>query len=493
MTTMMTGSSVQCAPRWSTRRRYERPTWGPYWGRVARVLGRPYMPWQQEAADIAGEVDSRGRLCYNEIVITVPRQSGKTTLILSVVIGRADAGAAFGGRQRMLYAAQTREDARDKWKEDYLEDMNQVRAIRGRYQVRIANGSEKITWHSSRSTFGPIATKEKSGHGKVLDFGCLDEAFAQDDGSVEAAWLPAMITRPMAQFWVPSTAGTDLKSYFGEKVEAGRLVTEADIGTGMAYIEYSAPEDAPPDSPDVWRRCMPALGYTQEIEAIQREFFRMKLNDFKRAFLNQWVGKVTDLVIPASKWEACQTDEEESPRATRPVFSIDVSVDRANTCISMGAARPDGRAIVRVIDYRPGTGWVVDRIKELRDEYDPAAIIIDGAGPARSLLDDLVDQYIDPYVMTAQDMVAACGAFYDATADPADQGQRVAVYPEPVLDEAVSGAERRELGDAWAWTRKKSASQGLTDISPLVAVTSAYWGQTRFGDSPGDDFQGSYG
>src|ERR1700733_136749 len=99
--------SALCVPRWSTPRRYERATWGPFWGRVATALGRPYMPWQQQVADVAGETFKDGRLCYNEIVITVPRQSGKTTLVLSVVVGRAEAGPSFGGRQKMLYAAQT--------------------------------------------------------------------------------------------------------------------------------------------------------------------------------------------------------------------------------------------------------------------------------------------------------------------------------------------------------------------------------------------------
>src|SRR5438067_3540123 len=93
---------VQSAPRWCTPRRFERPTWGPYWGRCARALGKPYMPHQQLIADIAGEVLPNGRLAYREIVITIPRQSGKTTLLLSVGVGRAEAGDAFGGRQRML-------------------------------------------------------------------------------------------------------------------------------------------------------------------------------------------------------------------------------------------------------------------------------------------------------------------------------------------------------------------------------------------------------
>jgi hypothetical protein len=41
-----------------------------------------------------------------------------------------------------------------------------------------------------------------------------------------------------------------------------------------------------------------------------------------------------------------------------------------------------------------------------------------------------------------------------------------------MLNAALAGARRRDLGDSWAWARK-----GLSvDISPLVAVTLAGWG-----------------
>lgn len=457
-------------------------------------MGRPYMPWQQHAADIAGECDSTGRLYYREVVITVPRQSGKTTLILSVVVGRAEAGPRFGGRQRMLYAAQTREDARDKWKEDYLEDLRASKVMRGKFTERIANGSEKVTFLSSRSTFGPIATKESSGHGKVLDFGCLDEAFAQTDSSVEGSWLPAMITRPMAQFWVPSTAGTAASTYFRDKVDKGRLHAEAELDRGAAYIEYSADDNVDPADEDEWWKCMPALGYTQTIEAMRDEYIRMKLNDFKRAFLNIWVDKVTEAVLPEADWAVCRRPEAE--RVTRPVIVIDVSADRTHSVVAIGAAgsvRDEAgdevfRPLVRIVQYAPGTGWVVDRVKALVDELDPAAVIIDGAGPVRSLKADLENEYIDVTVMSAGDVVEACGAFYDAVL-----GHEVTHDGDECLETAVTGAERRQLGDAWAWTRRVSLAASRADICPLVAVTSAYWGQVKFGDDPGYDISESFG
>lgn len=478
--------SVRCAPRFSTRRRYERPTWGPYWGRAAAALGRPYMPWQQHVADIAGEVLPSGRLAYREVVVTVPRQSGKTTLVLSIVIGRAEAGAAFGGRQTMLYAAQTGTAAYDKWKKEYVEDLRAAKKMRGRFTTRMANANAAITFNSSRSTFGPIATQSESGHGPVLDFGALDEAFAQKDSRVESAWSPAMITRPMAQMMILSTQGDMTSEYFNGKVDRGRLNTLADIDYGTAYIEYSAPENADPDDHDVWRRCMPALGYTQNVESIQVERNKMELPDFKRAFLNIRVDRVSEMVIPAELWDACKRPDG-LERATRPVFAVDVASDRSHAVIAMGAAAADGTPIVRLIKRAPGTGWVVDELFRLRDQYDPAAIVMDGVGPVSSLAGEIERAYLDVHIMTTPEMVAACGGFYDAVTRPAGQeGRRLWHWDEQPLRDALAGAEKRELGDAWAWTRKRSMEATRADISPLVATTVAHWAQIKFGDDPSE-------
>jgi hypothetical protein len=476
-------SSAQCAPRFTTRRRYERPTWGPYWGRVAAGLGRPYMPWQQHVADIAGEVLPSGRLAYREVVVTVPRQSGKTTLVLSIVVGRAEAGDPFGGRQTMLYAAQTGTAAYDKWKKEYVEDLRAAKKMRGRFTTRMGKSDAAFTFNSSRSTFGPIPTQSDSGHGPVLDFGALDEAFAQKDSRVEGAWSPAMITRPMAQLMILSTAGDATSTYFRGKVDQGRLNTLADIDYGTAYVEYSAPDDADPDDHDVWWRCMPALGYTQNIESIQIEYNKMKLADFKRAFLNIWVDRVSDQVIPADLWDARKIPEGVE-RKTRPVFALDISADRTHAVIAMGAAAPDGTPIVRLIKRAPGTGWVVDELLRLREQYDPAAIVMDGVGPVGSLKVDLEREWVDVHTMTASEMAHACGGFYDAVTRPDDAGRRLWHYDEQPLRDALAGAEKRDLADAWAWTRRKSFEATRADISPLVAVTVAHWAQIKFGDDP---------
>jgi hypothetical protein len=48
-------------------------------------------------------------------------------------------------------------------------------------------------------------------------------------------------------------------------------------------------------------------------------------------------------------------------------FAIDIGPDAAFTSIAVAGATPDGRIHTEVVDRRRGTGWVVDRIEELRD------------------------------------------------------------------------------------------------------------------------------
>src|SRR5687767_7254756 len=99
-------SSPSCPPRYSTARRVSRATYGPRVGQVARLLGKPLMPWQQQVADVALEVDpATGLLVYREVVLTVPRQAGKTLLGLAVKTHRC---LGFGEPQNVLYTAQDR-------------------------------------------------------------------------------------------------------------------------------------------------------------------------------------------------------------------------------------------------------------------------------------------------------------------------------------------------------------------------------------------------
>ena len=68
-------------PRHHTPRNPDRPTNGPGVALIGAAKGRTYMPWQRDALDVALELDPEtGHYCYGIVVISVPRQSGKTTI-----------------------------------------------------------------------------------------------------------------------------------------------------------------------------------------------------------------------------------------------------------------------------------------------------------------------------------------------------------------------------------------------------------------------------
>ena len=138
-----------CPPRWGMPRRPDYPSWGDRAAEVAGLLGFDPMPWQlgtlAGGLEVvpAGSPDGRGgRLAYSMVVVTVPRQSGKTVIIFVVSTLRA---LAFGPSQSIAYTAQDRISARKKF-EQYVELLRASAAFKERrdFTVRFQNGQERV-------------------------------------------------------------------------------------------------------------------------------------------------------------------------------------------------------------------------------------------------------------------------------------------------------------------------------------------------------------
>ena len=116
---------------------------GPRAAQIAQLMGLDLMPWQRQVLDTALEINpDTGRLAYREVRLTVPRQQGKSTLLLAVMVHRC---LGMGDGQRIVATAQTAKDARAKWEDDYLPRI-QGSPLAKLIHVRRANGSEAIRW-----------------------------------------------------------------------------------------------------------------------------------------------------------------------------------------------------------------------------------------------------------------------------------------------------------------------------------------------------------
>ena len=455
---------INCAPRWATRRQPDRATRGEEVARIAEILGTPLMPWQRLVADVALEVDSTtGRFAYSEVRLTVPRQSGKTTLLLAVMIHRA---LLMGDPQTIVYAAQSGVAARQKFIDDYMRVI-QRSALGSAMRPRLTSGHEAMFWDTgSRMTIA--ANTEKSGHGQVVDLAVIDEAFAQPDARLEQAFRPAMNTRPQPQLWIVSTAGTPESSqYLRGKIDDGRQRAEDGATDTVAFFEWSAPDGIAPDEESAWWECMPALGHTTPIEAVRAALASgMESDEFRRAYLNQWCAKdADDLALPLSAWAALADPASQIEGAV--AFGVDVTPDRSFGAIAAFGARDDGFGHIELIDYRPDAAWIVERLADLRNQWGPCAVVIDPQSAAGALLPDLEAAGIPVQLMTARSVAQSAGSLYDSVL-----GATVRHLNQPQLTAAVAGARRRQLGDSWAFGRRSSS----VDICPLVAASFARWG-----------------
>ncbi|MBQ0947659.1 terminase large subunit domain-containing protein [Streptomyces anthocyanicus] len=479
---------LECPPRWGTPRHPDRPSLGPKLWKVMERLGAPPMPWQKYVSDVALEIDpATGRFAHREVGLSVSRQQGKTELCLAAQVHRA---LAFPG-QNIVYAAQTRNDARKRWEDEFWEKISGS-SLAKYARIRKSNGNEAILWPGKRSRMGITANTERAAHGPPLDLGFVDEAFAHEDDRLEQAFSPAMLTRPMAQLWWASAGGTTKSVWLNKKRETGRALIEAlwealaenpeAVRPSAAYFEWYAPEDMPRDDPATWRATLPALGHTVTEEIIRSELEKMAADPsaFDRAYLNR-TRKPTppsDPNVPKDKWPGL-VDADSKPVADSVALAIDVSQDRASSSIAAASLRPDGKVHLEVVARRPGTDWVVPAVAKLHKLWRPVAVAVASSGaPARSLIDDLAAAGIespkdrakpqrgDLAVMRAGDITEACGQLADAM----NQGT-IRHLDQVPLTAAVNGARTRRNGDAWQLDRTAS----LVDISPLCATTFARW------------------
>ena len=414
------------------------------------------MPHQRLIADVALEINpATGLPAYREIGVTMPRQSGKTSLLLPVEIDRC---TMWGDNRRVVYTAQTGLEARKKLIEDQVPVLEKSDLAGVVTVCHKGIGNESVVFLNG-SRIGLTASGQESGHGFTISMGIADECWADEDHRREQAMLPAMVTVADAQFWVASTMGTEQSTYLNRKVESGRHAVEVDSGEGIAYFEWSVPPDEDVYDEEVWWQFMPALGWTIGPAAIRHAAESMEETEFRRAYCNQQTKMEHDRIIPAALWDAVQMPNVNVDQSGSVALAIDVLPDR-----SWGSIVASDGQIVGLVDQKPGTGWIVERVKKLSETYS-ATFVVDNGGPAASVADDIEAAGCNVERYGLPDVAAACAGLYDAIAD-----KRVTFRTDPGFDAAIVGLAKRPLGDRFIWSRQGSQS----DITPIVAASLAY-------------------
>ena len=442
---------------------------------LAAMAGLHLDDWQQHVLEGSLGERENGRWAAFEVGVVVPRQNGKG----SILEARELAGLFLLGERLIIHSAHQFDTSLEAFRRLLYLIENTPDFARRVKRVSRAHGEEGIELVTGQRIRFRTRTKG-GGRGFTSDCLILDEAMILPEAA-HGALLPTLSARPNPQVWYTASAVDQYVHEDGIVLARVRERGLAGDDPALAYFEWSVPATAPSDVTDelavdeeMWAVANPGFRLRISAEHIGREQRSMDPRTFavERLNVGDWPNPDGDAaVIELHRWRALS--DPASQIVDRPVFAFDVTPDRSWAAISVAGTRSDGLGHLEVIEHARGTGWVVDRLADLNAAHRPLGVVCDGASAAASLVPALEDRGVKVLVASAKDHAQAAGMFFDGV----DQETFRHLDSAP-LTAAVRGAAKRKLGDAWAWSRKSSAS----DIAPLVAATLALWGlMTRLG------------
>lgn len=453
---------MTAAPRWSTRRTPRRRSFGPEVADVSRALGHPPMEWQALVLDVGLEHRVKGDRPYFDeaVVVTVPRQQGKTTGIARPLMAWR---ARKWPDQNIIYTAETRQKAAKR----LIVFGNQL--IRYGWDVKVTRGigNERIEFPNA-SSIEVVAPNEVAGHGESIDLAVLDEAWTATDDLLQGI-VPARAARPASMLWFLSTQGNEDSTVLNELCEQGRAAV-VDKAARLAYFEWSADEAAGDEVHNAthWGRWMPALEHTVTVANVEAAQAVLSNEAFRRAFGNLLTEGDDDLM--PGDWWSDTFNPYETPTPGRVTYAFDVNVEPPGAAIAAAYPTDGDGWHVDIVAYEPGSStlWIPPQLEKLVTASHPLAIGTAGGGPARSIL-PTVREYCEQRTiplreLTVQDMAAATGLLYDGIRD------KVLQHGESrALDAAIGAARSKQVADLWRIDRRRSR----VDVSPLIAATVA--------------------
>jgi hypothetical protein len=184
---------------------------------------------------------------------------------------------------------------------------------------------------------------------------------------------------------------------------------------------------------------------------------------FARERLGWWgdPDAASSTAFGPGRWKACRVED-----LTPAVKALGVAVAFDRMRASIGVAGMSGETVVvGAVDKREGVGWLIPELVRIQTERG-VPVVVDGGGPTADMIPAMEASGISLQIISTSELKDACAGIFDAV-----QEQRLAHPGHPDLDAAVASAAKRDVGDRWAWARRKSAG----DISMLEAVTLAAW------------------
>ncbi len=441
-------------------------------------MGLTFSWWQEQASQLILGKTADGIYATSEssACLSIPRQTGKTTLIGGLVMALC---LLHGGMTVLWTAHRLRTSNMTFSKMRLMCARPQIKPLVD--HVRLANGEGEIEFvNGSKILFGA------RGQGFGLGFDAVDVTVFDEAQRLSQAALEDMVpTTSVIENALILLLGTPPRpDDDGGAFRERRALALDGNPDNVLWVEFGADDDT-----DVAAWSSSYIDWEQVAKAnpsypdlVSKTAIRRLKNNLKESFAREGLGlwdiEAVDRLVPVDQWtdQLVTSDSEVLPEAERIVGNVvacvDVSHDRTTAWIAVCGTRADGIPQVEIAATLPPirvAGWLEDHA----DRVTAVTAQSRGAGMSSELLAQLAadktfrlktEDWLGPELM------AAHGRALDALRD---HEVRTALNTD--LEIAVAGAAGKELGGGVVIDRRKSASE----VAPLVAWVGAYGLWTR--------------
>lgn len=430
-------------------------------------FGVRFRPWQDGAGRLILSKRSNGKYAASigGTGMSIPRQVGKTFLVGAMVF----ALCLLRPKLTVIWTAHRARTAEETFKK--MQAFARRKKIAPHIdKIWLGSGEEEIRFRNgSRILFGARAREFGRGFDEV-DVLIFDEAQILTESVLEDM-VPAtnqsrQDTGALLLFMGTPPRPKDPGEVFTRLRE--EALTGEDEDTG--WIEFGAdpsftPTPLPaPLTPADWKQVAKANPSYPD-DTPRESILRMRKRggtdaSFLREGLGIWDVANADHAFGAGHWSACRRPRQGKPAA----FALAASLDLSRWAL-VAASEPDEDDVIDLVpmQHGPGSGWVVERAKQLQDRHK-IDLVVDSRGPAAVLIPNLEAAGLNLTIAKTGDVLDACAEIYTRVQD-----RRIGHDDYPELNTAVAGAVKRAVAKRWAWGQGKD----VEDISTLEAATLA--------------------
>lgn len=440
--------------------------------------GIDLKPWQKSILyrwmAVEQDADGNWKWVNPDCGLLVPRQNGKTELLIVRIIG----GMIFLG-EALIYTAQS-DNTVSEIKRRVLRFFYDAEAeIRDMLTDEFDKEPKSLDYIELRNGGRCVfrTRTRTNGLGSTNDTLLKDEAQEETDAQQEAL-LPTLSAghnqnHQTISVGTPPSGGSNGTVFMRMR----RNVLDGKT-TDICWQEWSIETITDPSDEDAWYATNPSLGYFLMKSAVRKESMTMATDSFNKMRLG-WVAGVENMrAISDDQWSPLAVKEVILPENPNLVYSIKFAPDGSSVSLAVGVLMPNGKIHVELLERKPmsaGTHWLSQWLLERWRKANK--IIIDGASGTQLLVEELVrsERKMSKQILTPN--VREAGAAYAAFYEAIEQGL-LTHYDQPALNLSIRTVKKRSIGKDGMFGYASMNSDIQSD--PTEAAAFAYYGAIRF-------------